>query len=174
MIFFKFCQLGSNNLPLSFSDFFSIYTAATTSKTTPFGLFCSQPRVVLVVLFAQSFFKFNEITVLFQCKFLSFFGGFFGQLQFFFEGFKFFFEFSNGFLDILVLIEVQLLFLLLLDVLHILQLFLQFFDGCVFEPDLVLQLIQSNSIDKYLSTDSVEISLALRSFSTVLYISICL
>lgn len=109
-----------------------------------------------------------------QGNFFSFFCLFFRNFQPFFELFEFFLKLTNRGFHILILIKMQFLLLLLFNVLDILQLLLQFVNCAVLKVDLVLQLIEPTYQPTYLSADYVDISFALRSFSTLLYISICL
>lgn len=69
---------------------------------------------------------------------------------------------------------MQLFFLLFFDIFNILQFLLQLINGQIFTSNLVVKHVESVLLGFYLSMDSVDISLALRSLRMFLYISICL
>ena len=166
MAAFELRQLSFQDLPLALSDFFSV-----GNGSFPLGL---AARIVLVIVPSEGLFEFHKVSVLLETHFLPPFGLLLGLLELLLQLLELVLELVDGLLDVLVLIDVQFLFLLLLDVLDVLEFLLQLLDGGVLEADPVFELVEPGSRYSYLSTDSVEISLALRSFSTFLYIYICL
>lgn len=96
-------------------------------------------------MFPEGLFKLNEVGVLLQTHFFPLLGLLLGLLQFFLELLEFLLKFSNGLFDILVFVEMQLLFLLFFDVFDILQFLLQLIDSGVFEAYLIFKLVKPNS-----------------------------
>jgi hypothetical protein len=120
MGFLQLSQLSLDHLPLSFADLLRAIIAAGTD-CSPFGLLSAYVRVVLIVMPPQGFFEFHEVPMLSEAYLLSLFRLLFGHLQLFLKSFKFFLKFRNGHLDVLILIEMQFLFLLLFDVFDIFE-----------------------------------------------------
>ena len=102
---FEFCQLSFNHLPLPLSYLVSVAPTAP-SKSCPFGFRLLKAGVIGVIVFSDCFLEFDEVGVLFECNFLSLFCLFFGLLQFFLQSLEFFLEFSDGLLNILILVDV--------------------------------------------------------------------
>jgi hypothetical protein len=138
VVLFKLSQLGLDNLPFSLCDLVLTLAIAAWPYRGSFG-FLRTAWVVVPIMLPEGSFELDEVCMLSEANFIRFFDMLLSSLQLLLQSLELFLQLRYAFLDILIFIYVQFLFLLFFDVLYILQFFLQLLNSDVFAPDLILE-----------------------------------